>query len=476
MQKFLLLATAAVAQVQAQSRTWRLALSDPHPANSTLTGCRLDEIEQAMTYYTIDGTSGCQALVGANKPGETHYSFVNSSGISCLKAGCDDKCHICTFSQGNCATFAPTAAPTRGSGSGSGHPPSHDTLEDTLSDQVLTCDTTVSGRTEANGMSYLGNPSPDQLLTLRVATAGAFTLNACTSAFSTVLRVFDLEGEELKTCSSCECAVELEAGEYALLVEGDDQAVASTGAFDVSMQCGGRIGRRTAEVFDQTAPVQFNTCYRAAPDYDGMVTSAFLFQMLEYNSSDSTQVHDRGLCLLEPPSSRAKVNSIELHWVGGTCDVGSDKTRFQATVRATVIDDNNECEKMSGTDLFQNINVNGTSGEYDIKIGCVDSKCTANCTVNQANVLDRALCLDHAWKVYDTPSFNTCGERPDTPIPPPGPPSHDDAGKKSKAPVAAIVGSVVGALVVGGGVFFVLRRRKLSRMNAYAVLQDDPAF
>lgn len=456
MQKFLLLATAAVAQVQAQGRVWRLALSDPQPPGP-LTGCGLDEIEQAMTYYTIDGTSGCQALVGANTPGATHYSFVNSTGNSCLKAGCDDECHICSFYQGNCTTG--------GSGSGSGHPPSHDTLEDTLSDQVLTCDTTVSGRTEANGMSYLGNPSPDQLLTLRVATAGAFTLNACTSAFSTVLRVFDLDGEELKTCTSCECAVELEAGEYALLVEGDDQAVASTGAFDVSMQCGGRIGRRMAEVFDQTAPVQFNTCYRAAP-YDGMVTSAFLFQMLEYNSSDSTQVHDRGLCLLEPPSSRAKINSIELHWVGGTCDVGSDKTRFQATVRATVIDDNNECERMSGTHLFQNINVNGTSGEYDIKIGCVDSNCTANCTVNQANVLDRALCLDHVWKVYDTPSFNTCGgERPDTPIP-----------KKSKAPVAAIVGSVIGALAVGGGVFFVLRRRKLSRMNAYAVLQDDPAF
>jgi len=150
-----------------------------------------------MTYYTIDGTSGCQALVGANTPGATHYSFVNSTGNSCLKAGCDDECHICSFYQGNCTTG--------GSGSGSGHPPSHDTLEDTLSDQVLTCDTTVSGRTEANGMSYLGNPSPDQLLTLRVATAGAFTLNACTSAFSTVLRVFDLDGEELKTCTSCEC-------------------------------------------------------------------------------------------------------------------------------------------------------------------------------------------------------------------------------------------------------------------------------
>jgi len=370
---------------------------------------------------------------------------------------------------------SPTAAPTHGSGSGSGNPPNHDALEETLSDQVLTCDTTVSGRTEANGMSYLGNPSPDQLLTLRVATADAFTLNACTSAFSTVLRVFDLEANELKTCTSCECAVELEAGEYALLVEGDDQAVATTGAFDVSMQCGGRIGGRMVEVKDHKAPVWFDTCYSSDPDFNGKVTSAFLFQMLEFNSSDSTQIHDRGLCLLEPPSARADINSIELHWVNGTCDVASDKTRFQATVRATVIDDNNECERTLGTEpvLFQNINVNGTSGEYDIKIGCVDSTCT-DCTVNMDNVLDRALCLDHEWKIYDTPSFNTCGESPDTPIPPS--PNNGGDGKKSKAPVAAIVGSVFGALAVGGGVFFVLRRRKLSRMNAYAVLQDDPAF
>ena len=212
-----------------------------------------------------------------------------------------------------------------------------------------------------------------------------------------------------------ECAVELEAGEYALLVEGGDQAVATTGAFDVSMQCGGRIGGRMVEVKDYTAPVQYDTCYRSAPDYNGYVTSAFLFRMLEY----STQIHDRGLCLLEPPSNRTKFNSIELHWVGGTCDGASDKTRFQATVRATVIDDNNECERMSGTELFQNINVNGTSGEYDIKIGCVDSTCTTNCTVNQANVLDRALCLDRKYKVYDTSHFNTCELRPapTTPLP-----------------------------------------------------------
>ena len=178
-------------------------------ATRQLTGCRLDEIGQAMTYYTIDGTHGCQALAGADTDGATHYSFTNSSGISCLKAGCDDECHVCAFSQGNCATLSPTPSPTlsptHGSGSGSGNPPNHDAFEETLSDQVLTCDTTVSGRTEANGMSYLGNPSPDQLLTLRVATADAFTLNACTSAFSTVLRVFDLEANELKTCTSCEC-------------------------------------------------------------------------------------------------------------------------------------------------------------------------------------------------------------------------------------------------------------------------------
>lgn len=474
MQKFILLATAAVAQVQAQGRNWRLALSDPQPTGQ-LTGCGLDEVGQAMTYYTIDGTNGCQALAGANRPGATHYSFTNSSGISCLKAGCDEECHVCAFYQGNCATFSPTSAP-HGSGSGSGHPPNHDALEETLSDQVLTCDTTVSGRTESDGMSYLGNPSPDQLLTLQVATPDAFTLNACTSTFSTVLRVFDLEANELKTCTSCECAVKLEAGEYALLVEGDDQAVATTGAFDVSMQCGGRIGRRMVEVEDHTAPVQFDKCYSSAEDYNGFVTSAFLFRMLEFNSSDSHQIHDRGLCLLEPPTDRANVNSIELHWVGGTCDVASDKTRFQATVRATVIDDNNECERTLGTELFQNINVNVTSGEYDIKIGCDDSKCT-NCTINQANVLDRALCLGHKWKIYDTQSFNTCGERPDTPIPEPNPPGPSNTGDgKKKAPVAAIVGSVLGALAVGGGVFFVLRRRKLSRMNAYAVLQDDPAF
>ena len=303
-----------------------------------------------------------------------------------------------------------------------------------------------------------------------------------------------------------ECAVELEAGEYALLVEGDDQAVATTGAFDVSMQCGGRIGGRMVEVKDHMAPVWFDTCYSSGPDLNGFVTSAFLFQMLEFNSSDGTQIHDRGLCLLEPPSARANINSIELHWVNnGTCDVASDKTRFQATVRATVINDNNECERTLGTELFQNINVNGTSGEYDIKIGCVDSTCT-DCTVNQVNVLDRALCLDHEWKIYDTPSFNTCGEIPDTPVPPtprpvtpvtsapttpapttpapterpvtpsPPPPINDGDGKKSKAPVAAIVGSLIGAVAVGGGIFFVLRRRKLSRMNAYAVLQDDPAF
>lgn len=277
------------------------------------------------------------------------------------------------------------------------------------------------------------------------------------------------------------CAVELEAGEYALLVEGNDKAAATAGAFDVTMQCGGKA-RQVAEFPDPAHPVWFNVCYKSTEDVNGMFSSAFLFQILPY--TNSSQIHDRGLCLLEPPSDRAAVNSIQLQWVDGTCDVANDKTRFQATVRAEIIDDNNLCVPMRNTDntspvQFEKVNVNTTSGEYNIKLECTDSTC-GNCTVNMPNVLDRAACLDHTFKIYDTHNFNTCGETPAVPVVPtpavPVVPPSTGGGKKSGAPVGAIVGSVIGALILGGGIFFVLRRRKLSRMNAYAVLQDDPAF
>lgn len=473
----ILVGIAAFASISiVASETYRLAIF-PQTLDQADVTCGLDDVQQSALYLTIEPTAVCTyhpGLITVYPESRAYYSFTNSSSKQCLQFACDSTCTECYARQGNCTTH-------HGSGSGSGQSTLAPVEMAGVSADVLTCGTSVTGRTDVSPVNIIGNDSPDKVFTLQVPQSGTVHFDSCASGFHAMVRVYDLEGEELASCEKCaDCSMDLVEGSYAIFVEGVDAS--ESGRFDIWMSC----GREKRTVDSPSTPATLNRCYNSLNQ--DFTVAFFLFH-------ESELMYDHGVCVLETPDQRPASNRpVVLSWLNSTCN----QTFSPATVVATVVN-YSVCSVMWGDDPsndgeFSSALVTDGNGTIGAKLNCNPecNVCQTEATIEQGQ--DK--CWGSRYKVVQSKSFNTCGVINDetttaqstqstgstataTVVPHEGTtaaPHKNQDGSHGSSPVGAIVGSLIGAMVVGGAVFFVIRRRKLARMNAYAALQDDPAF
>lgn len=467
-------AVCALALSANGAELYRLALFDPQ---STLnTHCGLDTAGQTARFFTIMPTTTCTLLPSSSDAyfsEPKYYLWNNATGKECFKAGCDSMCHTCEVAQGVCDGGS-------GSGSGSGGRTTtrphvvEDDAEAVMSEELVTCGSTISGDTSYPGLSFMGNPTPDRLHTLLIEKTTTVSIDGCGSDFDTSIKVFSTDEESssdpIMDCKGCEdCSAQLEAGEYALLVEGDESQVRTSGFFNVNVDCGTTRRARSERipVLDEgSAPLVIDTCY--SKHEHGNFTSFFVFKF----NKDTDEA-----CVLQTPLSGTN-NAIVLKWVGtsetATCDARSD---VGSTIVASVVPNVHSCvaEGSDGhggnfAEIYQPI---GGGGVFSVRFGCQTAECDdTTCDIHESNVLP-GTCVASKLEVMIADNFHMCGVSPQTTL---GPHPTPQKGGSKGSPVGAIVGSIVGAIVVGGIVFFVIRRRKQQQSTAYAVLQDDPTF
>lgn len=99
------------AQAQAgANRSWSLAMFNRTvsiPGKATDDACSLDGsrlgVNNFATYYTVIPTTNCTRLANRRDDNTGYYSWTNSTGSKCFKAGCNETCEGCRVIQGpNC--------------------------------------------------------------------------------------------------------------------------------------------------------------------------------------------------------------------------------------------------------------------------------------------------------------------------------------------------------------------------------------
>lgn len=449
---------------------YRLALFEP--TDTPDARCGLDLIGEVARFFTVFPTTVCTLLPdseAAFKAEPKYFKWTNETGKECFKAGCDSRCHTCEVEQGSC-----NGGSGGGSGSGTTTRPRvvENDVEVIMSDELVTCGTSTSGDTRYPGLSFMGNPTPDRLHTLLIEHPTIVHIDGCGADFETSIKIFSTDEEDgtepILNCRGCEdCFGQVEAGEYALLVEGDETKARKAGVFNLNVDCGSTHRPRAERIDvvndDDSTPMQLDTCYSRFDE--NAFHSFFVFKM---DTTDKTQQ----ACIIEQAGDRSQNNSIKLEWVGATatCDARSDDG---STIVASVIRDDGNCARGNDGSYSEVLKLPGQN--YSIEFECDSDACTT-CHIVENNVLPGS-CFHSNFEIMKAHDFSTCNINPGistgTPATTPKPNPQPLEGKKKSSPVGAIVGAVFGALVVAGIVFFVIRKRKQMNSSAYTSLNDD---